>query len=148
MANRCEYVDPENNFPCGKNITLTKILIQYPYKKEPVIKYACKLHGDGRFRYLSSTEDKISSDYKQNKISYTEFSEKMKLIRWKNCRRCNGGFEKIDKQCCLEYYWLGDNRISLRRSFLLHDDCLESELKLFNVQKDRNSQNTSLDSVL
>lgn len=148
MPNRCEYVDPTHNFPCGKNTTLAKIVINSPTEKIPQIKFVCKIHGDVRFNYLSATEIKLTKLKTQNKISYTEFSDKLKKVRWNSCRRCNGDFEKTDIVCCLEYYYLTDIRITLRRSFQLHKDCLESELKLFNVHKVDAMKDSTLDGVL
>ncbi|MCV0393700.1 MAG: hypothetical protein K5790_10500 [Nitrosopumilus sp.] len=150
MPSRCEFVDPEFNFPCGKVFNLTKIIFNHPKKKEPIVKFACKPDGDRRFRYLSMTEEKLSTQYKQNKIKYEEFKEEMKQIRWKRCRRCNGEFESNEVACNITYYYWKDGMfMGLRRSFQLHDDCMERELKLFNIQKeDVKSTITTLDSVM
>ena len=143
---RCDYIDPSYNFPCGKKAH-TKIVINIPNRKEPIVKFACERHGDERFNWLSSTEIKLIKDKNQNKIEYMEFSEKIKIIRWKQCRRCNGDFVDSDVQCCLEYYSMGDIKISMRRSFLLHNDCLISELKYYEIQKNSNHRVITLDQI-
>lgn len=148
MPSRCEFVDPLSNYPCGKNTTLAKIVINLPNIKDTIVKFVCKIHGDARFNYLSMSEIKLMKQKEQNKISYTEFAEKVKLVRWKKCRRCLGDFEKTDSVCCLEYMYLQDTRVGLRRSFLLHEDCLESELAFFTVKKDDIVKNTKMDEHL
>jgi hypothetical protein len=150
MIIRCEFVDPNTNFPCGKKFNMTKIIFNSPKKKEPIVKFTCKYDGDDRFRYLSKTEDNLTLEYKKNKIKYDEFKERIKLIRWKKCRRCNGEFESDEIVCnIIFYYWKNGLFIGLRRSFQLHDDCMERELKLFNIQKvDKESVMTTLDNVM
>ena len=144
---KCDFVDPQYNFPCHKK-SETKIVINLPNKKDPIVKFACKEHGNQRFNWLSSTEIKITKLKDTNKISYAEFSEGIKQIRWKKCRRCNGEFTDSDVQCLLEYLWLHDSRVSLRRSFSLHIDCLNSELKFYEIQKYVGHRDTTLDQVL
>lgn len=147
MVVRCDFVDPDDNFPCGKKTQLTRIVIQYPNRKDIVIKHACKIHGDKRFNRLSASEISITKKKDTNKISYHEFAEEMKSIRWKKCRSCNGDFAETDTGCCMTYFWLNENNISLRRSFQLHDDCLASELKFFEIQKKNNTKTLTLDSI-
>jgi len=132
----CDFVDPKYNVRCTTNRNLTKIVIQIPDVVQPIIKFACQRHGDIRFNELSRTEDKITKDRKDNKIDYTEFSQKLKTIRWNQCRRCWGLFNDNSNVCVLEYFWLRGTRISLRRSFLLDKECLDSELKFYEIFED------------
>lgn len=143
---KCDFVDPNYNFPCNKKAH-TKIVINIPNKKEPIVKFACERHGDERFNYLSSTENRLLKEKQQNKIQYPEFSEKIKIVRWKECRRCNDMFSDTEIQCCLEYYFMGDIKISMRRSFLLHDDCLMRELKFYDIQKESTHKIMTLDGL-
>ena len=146
MPNRCDYVDPTTNFPCGKKTTLVRILIQSPKSNEVIVKYVCKIHGDRRFDYLSLQEDKLQKQREQNKIdSWDEFKEEMKQIRWKRCRRCLGSFEDTDIVCMMEWYYWSDTNLGLRRSFRLHEDCCNSEMKLLEIQKDPGTVNSTLD---
>jgi hypothetical protein len=147
LLHKCTFVDPEYNFPCNKK-SHTKIVINIPNKKEPIVEFACERHGDQRFNYLSLTESKLTKSKDTNKISYVEFSEQMKNVRWKQCRRCNGVFNDSDMVCCLEYYFVKDIRISMRRSFLLHSDCLASELRFYSVQKIEGHRETTLDVLV
>ena len=144
MPNRCEFVDPNYNFPCGKPTRLSKIVIHYLDKKEPLIKYVCELHGDARFNYLSLEENNITKQKDQNKISYKESSVKMNDTRWHKCRRCIGKFKDTDIVCEMDFHWLKDTRISLRRSCLLHKYCLESELMFFSVISDDKAKDLRL----
>lgn len=147
MGNRCEYVDPLSNFPCGKSTTLGKITIQHPSKKEIITKFVCKAHGDRRFDYLSIEEIKLQKQKVQNKItSWEEWKDSMKATRWKKCRRCHGHFDETDIVCIMEYFYWTETRIGLRRSFLLHEDCCNSELKLFEVLSEPGAENTKLDT--
>ena len=130
----CDFVEPISGFRCGDKKNLTKIVINFPNEITPTVRHACKKHGDDRFRYLSASEEKLTKQKDHHKISYTEFAEKIKPIRWNRCRRCNGNFEDTEIVCCLEYYWVKETRVSMRRSFLLHEDCTNSELKFFTKQ--------------
>lgn len=142
---RCQYVDPKLNLSCGKNTTLAKIVINIPNQETPIVKWVCRIHGDSRFNYLAQTEIELTKQKDQQKISYTEFAKDLKIVRWNRCRRCNGDFEDFDIVCTLEYYWLKETRISMRRAFLLHNDCLDSELKLYSKIIIGKSVNQTLD---
>ena len=144
---KCDFVDPTYNFPCGKKAS-TKIVINTPNRKEPIVRFACERHGDERFNWLSSSEIRITNQKDKNQIDYKKFQDEMRKIRWKNCRRCSGEFIANDVQCCLEYYWLSDLKVALRRSFLLHMDCLKSELRFYEINKTNSVVNATLDSVL
>ena len=147
LLHKCDFVNPEYNFQCHKKSD-TKIVVNMPNKKDPIVLFACKEHGDSRFNWLSATEIKITKAKDTNKISYTEYSEAMKQIRWKKCRRCNGEFVDSDMQCLIEYLWLKDNKISLRRSFSVHIDCLTSELRFYEVQEYTGHRETTLDQMI
>lgn len=144
---KCEFVDPQYNFPCNKK-SHTKIVINVPNHRDPLVKYACEQHGDLRFNWLSSTESKLIKNKDTNKIPYTEFATQIKIVRWKQCRKCNGIFEDNDIICCLEYYFVTETKISMRRSFLLHNDCLASELRFYEVQKITGHRPTTLDPLM
>lgn len=120
----------------------------YPSKPIPVVKHVCKIHGDPRFNYLSSTENKAQDDKVKNRISYAQFMDKMKLIRWKNCRRCNGIFEQADVQCSMTWFWVKESAISMRRSFILHDDCMKRELAFLQKRIQKVSVDSTLDAVM
>lgn len=148
MPNRCQYVDPTYNFPCGKPTTLAKITFQYPDSNEIITKYICKPHGDRRFEYLSLSEKNLKKQKDTNKITYTIYADKIKSIRWKKCRRCNDDFTDTQKKCNITYWYWSETSLGLRRSFQLHDDCMDSELKFFNIQSDDSIKVTTLDQHL
>ncbi len=142
----CDFISPDD-FRCGDKKNLTKIVTNVPNTIQPIVRHACNKHGDARFKYLSLTEDNITKQKNTGKINYAEFAEKIRPIRWNRCRRCNGTFEETELVCCLEYYWLKDTRVSMRRSFLLHKDCTESELGFFTIQK-KGERNMTLEQSL
>ena len=144
---KCSFVDPEYNHPCNKKAS-QKIVIQWPNKNQPLVKFACERHGDARFNYLSLSEKKLQKKKDENKIEWQEYKDEIRLIRWKICRRCNGDFEEQDMQCCVEYFWITDIRIGLKRSFLLHNDCLSSELRYYEINRQGTARDTTLDPML
>lgn len=148
MPNRCEYVDPLYNVPCGKLTTLAKIVINLPLYIQPVVRFVCKIHGDIRFDYLAQSEINLKKLKDNNKIQYDKYKKSLRNIRWSRCRMCNADFVITDVVCCLEYYWLTKTRVSMRRSFLLHDFCLKSEMGFFNVQKSEKFKNQTLDDSI
>ena len=144
----CDFVDPKYNIKCNEKNNLTKIIINIPNHIISIVKHACIRHGDERFNYLSSTEIKLIKEKDMNKISYREFADSIKIVRWNKCRRCNATLEKTDVVCCIIYFWTTDIRISMRRSFLLHQDCTESELKLYKIYSKSESTNIRLEKFL
>jgi len=78
---KCQFVNPHINMPCGKQHKLTKIIFNTPKSNEPIIKYACKADGDARFRYLSTSEDRLTKEYKQNKMKWNDYKEQIGDVR-------------------------------------------------------------------
>ena len=146
---KCQFVNPHINMPCGKQHKLTKIIFNTPKSNEPIIKYACKADGDARFRYLSTSEDRLTKEYKQNKMKWNDYKEQIGDVRWKKCRACNGYFEEDEVRSNITYYYYTEGiMIGLRRSFHVHEDCFESELNFFNVFSNDKPKNQTLETSM
>jgi len=143
---RCEFVDPSSNILCGSTTQITKIVFNSVTMKIPKVFYACKKHGDMRFNALSLSEIELNKMKDRDKISWSQFKDEIQKIRWKMCRKCNSS---IGDQItfCVEYFWIQKDKLGLRRSFILHNECVMSELRLYGVGK-KVKLNQTLDGVI
>lgn len=137
---KCNFVELGRTSECGEKKNLTKITINIPNQTLPIVKWACRRHGDQRFIILSQLEILLTKQEHTGKIDHTKFSDEMKLERWKKCRKCHQVFLQTDTVCELDYHWVKDTRVSLRRSFLLHLTCTNQELDFYKVPKMKTNQ--------
>lgn len=146
MGKHCEFVDPSSNILCGSPNQITKIVFNSVSIKIPMVFYACKRHGDMRFNALSLSEIELTKLRDRDSVNWSEFKDEIQKIRWKFCRRCNSS---IGDQVtyCVEYFWIQKEKLGLRRSFILHNQCAMSELKLYGVGK-KIKLNQTLDGVI
>lgn len=145
---KCEFVELSTNIVCGSSNQITKIVFNSTLAKNPLVFYACRFHGDLRFNVLSFSEILLNEQKNNNSIDWENYKETIKNIRWKNCRKCNKEIGDVATYC-IEYFWMRvkENKIGLRRSFILDNDCAKSELRLYGVGNEiRKDQ--SLDSII
>lgn len=141
---QCQFVDPTDHYRCGEKAK-TRILFIDSTSIHPLIRVACDRHGDLRFNALSNTEIEITKKKNEDRISYTEFSDRMRVIRWSECRRCFSMFKMDDTNWIIEFFAIKrDTQIRMRRSFRVHASCGKSELSIFTEKKDL-EKNKSLD---
>ncbi len=133
---QCQFVDPTDHHKCGEKAK-TRILFIDSVSIHPEVRVACDRHGDMRFNVLSNTEIEITKRKDDNSISWTDFSERMRVVRWSECRRCFSKFEMNDANWIIEFFAIKrDIQIRMRRSFRVHASCGKSELSLFTEKKD------------
>ncbi len=133
---RCEFIDPTDHHRCGEKAR-TRILFIDSLSIHPVVRVACDRHGDMRFTALSNTEIEINKRKDENRISWTDFSDRMRVIRWGECRKCFIKFNMDDSNWIIEFFAIKrDTQIRMRRSFRVHSSCGKSELSLFTEKKD------------
>lgn len=89
---------------------------------------------------LSITEIKLKKQLDMNKINYEEYNEEIRKIRWQVCRKCFKPFTNTDTVCEIDYHWLKEIRVTLRRSFLLHLVCTNQELEFYEPPKMKTNQ--------
>lgn len=142
---QCSFIDPTDQHRCIEKAK-TRILFIDSINQSPQIRVACDRHGDMRFNSLSNTEIEISKRKEQNQISWTDFKDRMSVIRWSECRRCFGKFNINDANWIIEFFAIrNDIQIRMRRSFRVHASCGKSELSLFTEKTDL-KKNKRLDS--
>lgn len=140
----CAFVDPTDHHRCIEKAK-TRLLFIDPVNPQPIVKVACDRHGDMRFNSLSDSEKYVVKQKEQNQISYHDFSDKLNVVRWRRCRKCDHDFGFNDVIWILEFFSIKNEiQLRMRRSFRLHRDCAISELKLF-TEKSNTQQNKSLD---
>lgn len=145
---KCEFVDLSTGIVCGSINQITKIVFNSTLTKNPLVFYACRKHGDVRFEALSMSETLLHEQKNNNAIDWENFKETLKNIRWKNCRRCNREIGDTATYC-VEYFWMREkeNKIGLRRSFILDSECAKSELRIFGIGNEVKKDQT-LDSII
>jgi len=145
---KCEFVDLSTGIVCGSTNQITKIVFNSTLTKIPLVFYACRNHGDIRFNALSMSEKLLHEQKNNNAIDWENFKETLKNIRWKDCRRCNREIGDTATYC-IEYFWMREkeNKIGLRRSFILDNECAKSELRIFGVGNEIKKDQT-LDSII
>jgi len=145
---KCEFVNLSTNIVCGSTNQITKIVFNSNLTKIPLVFFACRIHGDLRFNVLSFSEKLLQDQKKSNAIDWENFKETMKNIRWKNCRKCNREIGATATYC-IEYFWIREkeNKIGLRRSFILDSECAKSELRLYGIGNEIKKDQT-LDSII
>jgi len=145
---KCEFVDLSTGIVCNSTNQITKIVFNSTLTKIPLVFFACRLHGDMRFNALSMSERLLHEQKNNNAIDWENFKETLKNIRWKSCRRCNREIGDTATYC-VEYFWIREkeNKIGLRRSFILDNECAKSELRLFGIGNEIKKDQT-LDSTI
>jgi len=145
---KCEFVDLSTGIVCNSTNQITKIVFNSTLTKIPLVFFACRFHGDIRFEALSMSEKLLHEQKNSNAIDWENFKETLKNIRWKNCRRCNREIGNTATYC-IEYFWMREkeNKIGLRRSFILDNECAMSELRIFGIGNDIKKDQT-LDSTI
>jgi len=142
---QCEFYNPTDHYRCTEKAK-TRILFIDSLVIHPVVRVACDRHGDMRFNALSNTEIEINKRKDENKISWTDFSDRMRIIRWDECRKCFTKFKFDDANWIIEFFAIKrDTQIRMRRSFRVHTSCGKSELSLFTEKKDL-EKNKRIDS--
>ncbi len=128
---KCQFVDPSNNYVCGKNYQIERIQFISPSEKQSFSYLICSNHSKLRFDVLNLSEKEIQSDFEKDRIKYQEKRDKMSDI-WNSCRRCNLRFNKEDVTWAVDYFRIrNDIQISLKKSFRIHRECAMREMTLY-----------------
>jgi len=133
---KCEFVDPSNNYPCGRKYEIGMIHLVNPSQKLPTVYYVCGIHSKIRFDALNRADKELQTQYDRNEINWKEKKERQTEI-WFRCRKCNHVFEKTDPIWVLIYFkFKSDVQIQIKKAFRLHRDCAIGEQFLYGVGKE------------
>lgn len=88
---------------------------------------------------LNLAQKELQSKKDKDQIKYEEYREEQSRI-WKTCKRCNEPLKKEDVIWVVQYMkFVGDIQIAVNKTFRLHQECAESELRLYKKQESKDN---------